>query len=87
MNHFARPSGAALSMNNRDRIRESAEAKFKKAEVHLLGKQTAMSEYEAGRRAFSANMARLRELRLARDALAATIAKPAKSKRCRKTST
>ena len=86
MNHFSRPSGTALSMNNRDRIRESAEARFKKAEVQLLNKESAMSEYEEGRRAVNANMARLKALRLARDALAVAVAKPAKIKRSRKLS-
>ncbi len=65
---FVGLSRGAMSMSSRDRLRESAEAKFKKAEVQLQDRQKATTEYEASRRAVDANMARLRELRLARDA-------------------
>jgi hypothetical protein len=51
--------------------RELADSKFKKKEMQLLDGRKAMAEYAAARRALSENTARLRALRLARDAAAA----------------
>jgi hypothetical protein len=50
------------------RARERAEAAFKKKEQRLREGQQAMAEYEAGGAATRAKTARLRALRLARDA-------------------
>ena len=50
-----------------DRERKAAEAKFKKSERATEGAQ-AMSEYNAERQAERAKTARLRELRLAKEA-------------------
>src|SRR5262245_33109148 len=50
------------------RARDRAEAAFKKKERQLQEGQQAMSEYEAARAATSEKTARLRALRLARDA-------------------
>ena len=77
---FVGLSKGAMSMKNRDQVRESAESKFKKAEVQVLDRQKATAEYEAVRRAVNANTARLKELRLARDAAGdASLAKPARA--------
>jgi hypothetical protein len=54
--------------------RELADSKFKKKEMQLLDGRMAMAEYAAARRALSENTARLRALRLARDAAAASAA-------------
>jgi transcription elongation GreA/GreB family factor len=51
-------------------VREMAEAKFKKKEMQALDARKATAEYDAARRALSENTARLRALRLARDAAA-----------------
>jgi hypothetical protein len=48
--------------------RDRAEAAFKKKEQQLQEGQQAMAEYEAARAATSEKTARLRALRLARDA-------------------
>jgi hypothetical protein len=50
-----------------DRVRKRAEAAFKQEE-RLRNGQKAMAEYEANRIAVRENTARLRALRLARDA-------------------
>ena len=50
------------------RARERAEAAFKKKEQQLREGQQAMAEYEAARAATLEKTARLRALRLARDA-------------------
>jgi hypothetical protein len=55
-------------MKNFDHIHDFAESRFKRKERQLLDGQKAMAEQEAARRAVSANTARLRALRLARDA-------------------
>ncbi len=54
--------------------RQLADSKFKKREMQLLDGQKAMAEYEAARRAVNENTARLRALRLARDAAASLAA-------------
>jgi hypothetical protein len=50
--------------------RQLADSKFKKKEMQLLDGKMAMAEYEAARRAVNENTARLRALRMARDAAA-----------------
>ena len=50
--------------------KQFADSKFKKKEMQLLDGRMAMAEYEAARRAVNENTARLRALRLARDAAA-----------------
>lgn len=54
--------------------RQLADTKFKKKEMQLLDGRMAMAEYEAARRAANENTARLRALRMARDAAAASAA-------------
>jgi hypothetical protein len=54
--------------------RQLADTKFKKKEMQLLDGRMAMAEYEAARRATNENTARLRALRMARDAAAASVA-------------
>jgi hypothetical protein len=49
-------------------LRQNAEAKFKKKELQRLDGCAAMAEYEATNRATLEKTARLRALRLARDA-------------------
>jgi len=69
-----------------DVSRLRAEAQFRKAQQEKDGK-AAMAEYEAKAAAIRANTDRLRALRLARDAAAGQMAKPAgqaKSKAARK---
>ena len=51
-----------------ERARDRAEAAFKKKEQQLREGQQAMAEYEAARAATLEKTARLRALRLARDA-------------------
>lgn len=58
-------------MKKRKRIYELAEAKFKTKEKQLTAGEKAMAEQEAARQAVIANTARLRALRLARDAAGA----------------
>ena len=53
---------------NTQQVRERAEEKFKKKETQLLEKGKAMTEYNAHNLAVSDKTARLRALRLARDA-------------------
>jgi hypothetical protein len=59
-----------ISMNNFHQPHGFAESKFKRRERQLLDAQKAMAEQEAAKRAVSANTARLKALRLARDAAA-----------------
>jgi hypothetical protein len=63
----------AMTTRSQDRTRGSAALQWKK-DVQLQERQSAMAEYEAVRREQVANMARLRELRLARDAADAAAA-------------
>jgi len=71
-----------------DQVRERAEALFKKKQQQLQDGEQAMAEYQAERRAIIEKTARLRALRLARDAAhprsgkgtAPTRALPAKTK-------
>jgi hypothetical protein len=64
-------------MKNSDEARSLAEARFKKKEKQMLEGEKAMAEYKANRLAVRAKTARLRALRLARDAaVAATAVKP-----------
>ena len=78
--NFVGLSRGMMQMKNRDQLRESAEARFKKAEIKLKDRNKATAEYEAAGLAVTANTARLRELRLARDAADAEAARaePAK---------
>jgi hypothetical protein len=54
--------------------RELADAKFKKKQEQFIEGQKAMAEYQASRIAMRENTARLRALRLARDAQIAAAA-------------
>lgn len=63
---------------NSTEARELAEAKFKKKQEQMIEGQKAMAEYQASRIALRENTARLRALRLARDA--AVAAAPATKK-------
>jgi len=53
---------------NSERVRERAEASFKKKEIQMLDGRKAMAEYTADGLAVHEKTARLRALRLARDA-------------------
>jgi hypothetical protein len=71
--------------------RQLADSKFKKKEMQQLDGRMAMAEYEAARRAVNENTARLRALRLARDAAGglaasenAAVARPKKNARSEK---
>src|SRR5258708_20936171 len=64
----ARPFIGAISMKNSDRAHDAAEASFKKRERRITEGRKAMAEHDAAARAVDANTARLRALRLARDA-------------------
>ena len=67
-------------MKNSEQTREVAESSFKKRERRLQEGRKAMAEHDAAARAVDANTARLRALRLARDAAEALApAKPAKA--------
>jgi hypothetical protein len=61
---------------NAKRIHDRAEAAFKKKEERLREGQQAMAEYEAARLATNEKTARLRALRLARDAALSPHAQP-----------
>jgi hypothetical protein len=65
-----------MSSDGRDRARASAGSQWKKA-AQLQERQAATADYEAARRAQSENMARLKALRLARDAAEALRPAPA----------
>jgi hypothetical protein len=60
-------------MKKRQRVRELAEAKFTTKERQLSAGEKVMAEHEAARQAVIANTARLKALRLARDAAAETV--------------
>jgi hypothetical protein len=62
---------------NAKRIRDRAEAAFKKKQERLREGQQAMAEHEAARLATHEKTARLRALRLARDAGLKTPVSPA----------
>jgi len=64
-------------MKNNYRLREAAELKFKKKERRLSEDRRAMIEYIAASRTVDVNTARLKALRLARDA--GDLTPPAKS--------
>ena len=70
-------------MTREDEFRHSAEEKFKQKERRRSEAAQAMAEYEAANRAVDENTARLRSLRLARDAALAH-AKPGKTKPARR---
>jgi hypothetical protein len=55
-------------MKNSDRAHDTAESSFKKRERRISEGRKAMAEHDAAARAVDANTARLRALRLARDA-------------------
>ena len=55
-------------MKNSEQARSVAEAKFRKKEQQMVDGQKAMAEYNAKRRTEREKTARLRALRLARDA-------------------
>jgi len=73
---FADRSRSAAQQGEK-KAHDPVEAKQKK-EDQLLDRQAAAAEYEAARTAATANMARLRDLRLAREA--AAVPAPAKAK-------
>ena len=64
-------------MKNSEHNRDAAESSFKKKERRLSEGRKAMAEHDAAARSVDANTARLRALRLARDA--AESAAPAKA--------
>ena len=71
-------------MKNSDRTHDVAESSFKKRERRLSEGRKAMAEHDAAIRSVDANTARLRALRLARDAAEALVpAKPAKVSRAK----
>jgi hypothetical protein len=74
-------------MKNSDQARNTAEARFKKKEQQRSEAKKAMSEYEAANRAEDAKTARLRALRLARDAAIASAPPPAKKTSKKKVAT
>ena len=61
-----------------DQARDNAESSFKKKQRRLLEAQKAMAEHNVAMRAEEAKTARLRALRLARDAALAAAPAPAK---------
>jgi hypothetical protein len=65
-------------MKNSGQTHEVAESSFKKKERRLSEGRKAMAEHDAAARSVDANTARLRALRLARDAAEAENAAPAK---------
>jgi hypothetical protein len=72
-------------MKNSEQTREVAESSFKKRERRLQEGRKAMAEHDAAARAVDANTARLRALRLARDAAEAVApVKAAKVSRAKK---
>jgi hypothetical protein len=66
---------------NAKRIHDRDEAAFKKKEERLREGQQAMAEYEAARLATNEKTARLRALRLARDAAPSPYAQPRRMSR------
>jgi hypothetical protein len=73
---FAQKGVTTLDIDTHQ-ARDRAEAIFKKKEERLLDGQKAMAEYEAARLAMREKTARLRALRLARDAARKTPVPPA----------
>ena len=74
-------------MKNSDRTHDAAESSFKKRERRITEGRKAMAEHDAAARAVDANTARLRALRLARDAAEALApAKTAKGSSKKKSS-
>ena len=74
-------------MANNDQARDVAESSFKKKQRRLLEAQKAMAEHNVAIRAEDAKTARLKALRLARDAELAAApppVKPAKASRAKK---
>jgi hypothetical protein len=72
-------------MKNSGQVHDAAESSFKKRERRITEGRKAMAEHDAAARAVDANTARLRALRLARDAAEAlTPAKPAKGSSTKK---
>jgi hypothetical protein len=71
--------GAAALKMNAKQAHDVAEASFKKKEAQLREGQKAMAEYHAGRLAVREKTARLRALRLTRDADEAAPTLPARS--------
>jgi hypothetical protein len=67
LGRFAQKGVTTLSMNSHQAL-DRAEALFKKKEERLREGREAMAEYEADRHAVREKTARLRALRLARDA-------------------
>jgi hypothetical protein len=67
-----------------DRVRgqshEQAEALFRRKEDHRQDSELPLTEYEAGQRAIREKTARLKALRLARDAALVTVAPVAKKR-------
>jgi hypothetical protein len=70
-------SKGVILMKHPDQTRDAAESSFKKKERRLSEGRKAMAEHDAAARSVDANTARLRALRLARDA--AESAAPAKA--------
>jgi hypothetical protein len=68
-------------MPNPTELRQNAEAKFKQKELQRLDGNAAMAEYEAAGRATLAKTARLKALRLARDAKARPVTTTSEKKR------
>jgi hypothetical protein len=77
---FARKGVTRLDTNAK-RIHDRDEAAFKKKEERLREGQQAMAEYEAARLATNEKTARLRALRLARDAAPSPYAQPRRMSR------
>src|SRR5215217_8213411 len=77
--HWAESRGAAALKMNTKQAHDVAEASFKKKEAQLREGQKAMAEYHAGRLAVREKTARLRALRLTRDADEAAPTMPARS--------
>ncbi len=73
-------------MKNSGQVHDAAESSFKKRERRITEGRKAMAEHDAAARAVDANTARLRALRLARDAAEALApAKPVKTSSAKKT--
>jgi hypothetical protein len=72
-------------MKNSGQVHDAAESSFKKRERRITEGRKAMAEHDAAARAVDANTARLRALRLARDAAEALApAKPVKGSSAKK---
>jgi hypothetical protein len=72
-------------MKNSGQVHDAAESSFKKRERRITEGRKAMAEHDAAARAVDANTARLRALRLARDAAEALApAKPVKGSSTKK---